>query len=163
MTINLPIKLAHPDAKVPTKNNFEDAGWDLYSVEDRVIPAGRVSMLNDQHPSNWHHDYTANEVTVVKTGIHVQIPKGYVGLIWDRSGMAIKNQVHRVAGVIDSGYTGELMVGLTNFGWKDHEISSGDKIAQLILQEIPLHVTWEIVNELDESNRGEKGFGSSGK
>jgi dUTP pyrophosphatase len=141
--INMKIKLAHPDAKVPTKNNFADAGWDLYAVEDKTL--------------------SFDSVTVVKTGIHIQIPRGFVGLIWDRSGMSIKNSIHRVAGVIDSGYAGELMIGLTNLGHKEYKISSGDKIAQLVVQEVPLHVTWETVEELDDSDRGDKGFGSSGK
>ncbi len=141
--INVRIKLAHPDAKVPTKNNFEDAGWDLYSIDRGEISNGYTRLI--------------------KTGIHIQIPRGFVGLIWDRSGMACKHGIHRIAGVIDSGYTGEIVVALSNLTGKRHMIECGDKVAQLIIQKIPLHVRWETVEELDASNRGSKGFGSSDK
>ena len=161
--ISMKIKLAHPDAKVPTKNNFADAGWDLYSVEATTILPTEIGLIGDQAFESWHHEIENSAITVVRTGIHIQIPRGFVGLIWDRSGMAINNNIHRVAGIIDSGFTGEIMVGLTNFGDRDYQVEVGDKIAQLLIQEVPLHVSWETVEELDLSERGEKGFGSSGK
>lgn len=162
--VNLKIKLNHELAKVPTKENFEDAGWDLYSVEDRVINTTPHELYHDtnEYGTPTFTRFIPFGSTVIKTGIHIQIPRGYVGLIWDRSGMAIKNNIHRVAGVIDSGYTGEIMVGLLNFG-PAYKVKAGDKIAQLLIQEVPLHVAWEIVEELDDSVRGENGFGSSGK
>jgi dUTP pyrophosphatase len=162
--INMKIKLAHPNAKVPTKSNFTDAGWDLFSVEDRVVKTCPYEIAYDTNEfgNPMFTRYWPNGSEIIKTGIHIQIPRGYVGLIWDRSGMACKHSIHRVAGVIDAGYRGELMVGLLNFG-PAYEVKAGDKIAQLLIQEVPLHVSWETVEELDASDRGEKGFGSSGK
>lgn len=136
-----------PEAKTPTKSRFEDAGWDLYATKDIVV--------------------IKPEVIKIPTGIAVSIPRGYVGLIWDRSGMGSKGfKVH--GGVVDSGYTGEIFVCLSRIAlptYPQHpitEINKGDKIAQLVIQEVPLHVTWEEVSELEETDRGDKGFGSSG-
>lgn len=143
--LNIKFKKLHPKAKCPTKNNFEDAGWDLYASKSKVLDPEMV--------------------TPVQTGIAIHIPKGYVGLIWDRSGNAIKRGIHRVAGVIDSGYIGEIIVGLSvlNDDVKEPIVYAGDKIAQLVIQEIPLHITWEEVDEFNETERGNKGFGSSGR
>ena len=86
-------KLLHDSAKNPTKGHVNDAGWDLYSFETVSIPTGATVL--------------------VSTGIAMAIPKGYVGLIWDRSSMGVKG-VHRHAGVIDSGYRVEVKVCLHN-------------------------------------------------
>ena len=80
--LNIKFKKLHPEGKAPTKNNHQDAGFDLYAAEDK-----------------WVWPFT---VSKVRTGISIALPKGYAGLIWDRSGMAIKHKIHRVAGVIDS-------------------------------------------------------------
>jgi len=146
--ISLPIKLLHDDAQIPTKKNFEDAGWDLYCLEDVEV---------------------GSEVVKVRTGVAVSIPKGYVGLIWDRSGLGSKGlKVH--GGVIDSGYTGEIFVCLSLPAqperinvYTKHMLSKGDRIAQLLIQLVPLHVTWEEVDNLDVTDRGNLGFGSSGQ
>lgn len=141
--LDISYKLLHPEAKVPTKSNFEDGGWDLYSV-------GKYTVYS-------------SEITKVHTGIAVGIPRGYVGLIWDRSGLSIKQGLHRVAGVIDSGYVGEIIVGLTSLSHNPGHIDIGDRIAQLVIQEVPLHVMWSQVEEFEETNRGSDGFGSTGK
>lgn len=150
MSIDLKIKKVSDDAVLPTKAYQYDAGIDLYSCEDKTIKAGDLSLIN--------------------TGIAMEIPAGYVGLIWDRSSVGSKG-VHRFAGVIDSGYRGEIKVCMHNSshgrGWwpYDHtkyKIKSGDKIAQIIIHKIP-EITLTEVDELSESNRGKLGFGSSDK
>ena len=101
------------------------------------------------------------ERKLFSTGIAVAIPKGFSGLVWPRSGHAVNKGLDRMAGVIDSTYRGELKVLLVNHG-KDHQVfHHGDKIAQLIVQQAPDFTPVE-VNDLDETSRGEKGFGSSG-
>ena len=128
-------------ANLPTKSHPSDAGWDLYSVEQL-----------DLQPGKRHSVYT---------GIALEIPKGYVGLIWPRSGMAVKKGIHTLAGVIDAGYRGEITVCLLNTGDEPCSISKGDRIAQILFQEAP-HFELEIVEEFSKSDRGEGGFGSTG-
>ena len=136
------IKKLDDEAIVPTKANHNDAGFDLYSVIDTVI------------------DPDSREV--VKTGISMAIPEGHAGLIWPRSGMAVKQGVDVFAGVVDSGYRGEVMVCLYNSSSSPVEISKGDRIAQMLIQPVPLVRIAEVSN-LDDTSRGDGGFGSSGK
>ncbi len=100
-------------------------------------------------------------VQEVSTGIAIAIPKGYVALIWDRSSMGVKG-VHRHAGVIDSGYRGEVKVCLHNTTKEPYHIERGDRIAQMLIQEAP-NFKQHVVQELDSTNRGDGGFGSTGK
>ena len=134
-------KLLHDSAKSPTKGHPSDAGWDLYSFETVSIPAGATVL--------------------VSTGVAMAIPKGYVGLIWDRSSMGVKG-VHRHAGVIDSGYSGEVKVCLHNTTQGTYHVERGDRIAQLLIQECPTFIQ-HVVSELDSTSRGDGGFGSTGK
>ena len=134
-------KLLHDSAKNPTKGHIDDAGWDLYSSETVSIPAGATVL--------------------VSTGVAMAIPKSYVGLIWDRSSMGVKG-VHRHAGVIDSGYRGEVKVCLHNTTKETYHVERGDRIAQLLIQEVPVF-RQHVVDELDTTSRGDGGFGSSGK
>ena len=98
----------------------------------------------------------------MKTGLHFAIPDGVVGLIKDRSGLALKFCLHTLAGVIDSNYRGEIMVVLINLGEKEYQVNTGDRIAQLIL--LPcLQAELIPVLTLPETERNESGFGSSGK
>ena len=144
-------KKLHEEAIVPTRTGLSDAGWDLYSLEDVVICAGQR--------------------VVVKTGIALEIPEEFVGLIWPRSGLAVKQGISVLAGVIDSGYRGEIMVCLLNTNKEmplsysdiaDVNINKGDRIAQILFQQVPDFQLIETM-ELFESVRGDKGFGSSGK
>jgi len=129
-------------ATLPSKNNTADAGWDLYASESLLIPKGERASIH--------------------TNIAIQIPNGFVGLIWPRSGLAVKQGVDVLAGVIDSGYRGELLICLLNTGDRHVEIHKGDRIAQLLIQ--PIHsVTLKEVEMLSSSPREDKGFGSSGK
>jgi len=135
------VKLLHDSAKSPTKGNIDDAGWDLYAFETISIPSGATVL--------------------VSTGVSMAIPKGYVGLIWDRSSMGVKG-VHRHAGVIDSGYRGEVKVCLHNTTKEPYHIERGDRIAQMLIQEAPNFIQ-HVVHELDSTDRGDGGFGSTGK
>tara|TARA_R100000005_G_scaffold96727_1_gene86843 strand:- start:1170 stop:1601 length:432 start_codon:yes stop_codon:yes gene_type:complete len=134
-------KLLHESAKYPSKGHINDAGWDLYSSETVSIPAGATVL--------------------VSTGVAMAIPKGYAGLIWDRSSMGVKG-IHRHAGVIDSGYRGEVKVCLHNTTQETYHVERGDRIAQLLIQESPTFVQ-HTVSELDSTSRGDGGFGSTGK
>lgn len=129
-------------ANLPTKSHRSDAGWDLYTVE------GPFELI----PGDRHIFYT---------GISFEIPEGYVGLIWPRSGMAVKKGIDVLAGVVDAGYRGEVKVCLLNTGDEPCTIRKGDRIAQILFQEVP-NFDLEIVSEFSESDRGEGGFGSTG-
>ena len=140
---DLPVKLLSGDSFLPTKNNESDAAFDLYYSGDYIeIPAGtRVSL---------------------PTGIAMEIPEGYAGLIWPRSGMSVKQGVDVLAGVVDCGYRGEIVVCLLNTSSSHITIRRGDKVAQMVIQEVPRFVVKQ-VDELSQSDRGDKGFGSSGR
>jgi dUTP pyrophosphatase len=138
----LKIELLHPDAKVPTRANATDAGLDLYSLEEAFIYSGSTMVIG--------------------TGIAMSIPTGYAGVIHPRSGLAIKQGIDKLAGLIDSSYRGEIRVALTTHNIAGYlRIKPGDRIAQLVIQKVELW-TPQVVDELDETERGENGFGSSG-
>jgi dUTP pyrophosphatase len=121
-----------------------DAGCDLRSTQELVIPAG--------------------ERALVKTGVKIAMPDGYVGLVHPRSGLAAKHgiTVLNTPGTIDAGYRGEIMVTLLNTSREDFQIAAGDRIAQLLFQQVS-QARFIAVNELPVSSRGETGFGSSGR
>lgn len=130
---------------LPTRGSIDSAGLDLYSVEDAEI--------RPQH----------NEM--IHTGIAVEIPKGYVGLVFARSGMAHKQHLRpsNAVGVIDADYRGEVLVSLYNDSIDDEvKVSSGQRIAQLVI--VPYMSLQPLeVDHLSDTNRGEGGFGSTGK
>jgi dUTP pyrophosphatase len=103
----------------------------------------------------------AGEVKPVPTGIRMAVPDGYVGLVWDKSGISLRG-VHRLAGVIDSGYRGEVRVVMVNLGNEAFVIEKGMKIAQLLVQPVTEMKVVE-TEELETTSRGEEGFGSTGK
>ncbi len=142
MSLNLKIKKLKPDAVLPSYAHQGDAGLDIFCLESVVIaPSGRVS---------------------VSTGIAMEIPEGYVGLIWDKSGLSAKNGLKVLGGVVDSGYRGEVFVSLINLSSEVHNFERGHKVAQIIIQKKE-NTTVEEVTELSESVRGEGRFGSTGK
>lgn len=143
LSYELPVKRLTETAKLPDKANLFDAGLDLYCDEKEVI---RLAP---------------GERKLFSTGISVAIPKGFVGLIWPRSGHAVKKGLDTMAGVIDSPYRGEVKVLLVNHSDEYQYYSPGDKIAQMLVQVIPDFTAIEVDN-LDETSRGENGFGSSG-
>ena len=139
----LPVKLLTSTAKLPDKANTFDAGLDLYNDEQETITIG------------------PGQRRLISTGIAVAIPKGFVGLIWPRSGHAVKKGIDTMAGVIDSPYRGEVKVLLVNESDEYQTFNHGDKIAQMLIQYSPDFLPL-IVENLDETSRGENGFGSSG-
>jgi dUTP pyrophosphatase len=139
--VELKVQKIHEDAKLPLYQHKGDAGLDLFSSIDFTLGAG--------------------EAKPVPTGIKVAVPDGYVGLVWDKSGISLKG-VHRLAGVIDSGYRGEVRVVMVNLGSEPFVIEKGMKIAQLLVQPVA-EVKVVEAEELENTSRGEKGFGSSGK
>ena len=139
--MNLKIKKLNEDAKVPSFAHSFDAGMDLYSCEDIKI--------------------NPNEAVKVKTGIAMEIPEGYVGLIWDKSSVGSKG-IKTMGGVIDSHYRGEVMVLIKNLSDMEYFFEKGDKVAQMLIQKVE-HFEIEEVDELSSTVRGEGGFGSTGK
>lgn len=140
------------DAKIPTKSNQEDAGWDFYCVSDLEWTVEGVNEpMYFLEPGEGH---------IFKTGIAVEIPKGHCMVLFDRSGMGAVKRVHRTAGVIDSTYRGEIKVSLINLGKEQQFIRSGDKIVQGLILPVP-EIEIVEVGELSPSKRGSKGFGSS--
>ena len=136
------VQLLSDKAQIPTRANENDAGFDLYSTLDTVI--------------------SPKQRKTVRTGIAIQMPDHLAGLIWPRSGLSVKHGIDVLAGVVDSGYRGEIMVCLYNTSDEIVSINTGDRIAQIIFQEVP-RVTMEVHDTLGSSQRGENGFGSSGK
>lgn len=138
--VEMKIHRIDKDVDLPAYSYAHDAGLDLRSAEECVIKPG--------------------ERRTVRTGLKVSIPENHAGLIWDKSGVASKNGIRTMAGVIDSGYRGEIGVVLVNLGNQDFEIKKNMKIAQMIIQPIVQPQITE-VEQLDEAERGTKGFGSS--
>jgi dUTP pyrophosphatase len=140
---SLSVKLLSANAKLPTKANCDDAGYDLYAAHDLVIPARSRAL--------------------VSTDIAVAVPYGSYGRISPRSGLALKNGIDVGAGVVDPGYRGALGVILFNHSDKDFQVTKGDRVAQLILEMIIPVANVVEVDTLPATNRGADGFGSSGK
>lgn len=140
--MNILIKKLHSDAVIPVINNIDDAGADLFSIEDITV-----------HPLSRQ---------LVKTGISIEMPSGVYAKISPRSGLALKHGIDILAGVIDSGYRGEICILVYNTDKeKSFQISSGDKIAQLIFHKY-LYPTFILTEYLSVTDRSNKGFGSSG-
>ena len=98
----------------------------------------------------------------VPTGLRVAIPPGHVGLVWPRSGLALRHGIDTLAGVVDSDYRGELIVVLANHGEEAFEVAPGDRIAQLLVQRVE-HASFVAVTKLEPTARGASGFGSTGR
>lgn len=135
------VKKIHPDATMPTYAHHDDAGMDLYAYEGVVIAPG--------------------ERALIPTGIAMAIPEGHVGLMWDKSGVSTKRGLTTLAGVIDSGYRGEIQIALLNTSHETQEFAAGDKVAQMLIQPVEQPELVE-VDDLDETQRGEGAFGSTG-
>lgn len=136
------VQLLNKDAMLPKRANEGDAGYDLFSCEDTTVGA--------------------HSRKVIKTGISISIPYGTYARVAPRSGLAVKNGIDVGAGVIDESYRGEVGVVLFNHSDTDFQIEKGDRIAQLILTVIMTPDVVE-VNELNNTERGTGGFGSTGK
>jgi dUTP pyrophosphatase len=141
---NLPVLIVAEDGFIPTYAQPGDAGADLRSRVATVVPAhGRV---------------------LVPTGVSLALPDGYVGLVHPRSGLAHKHgiTVLNTPGTVDAGYRGEIAVNLYNSTDTDFAVEVGDRIAQLVIQQVE-RAHFVKVERLPESDRGEGGHGSTGK
>ena len=140
--LKIKIQKTNEDVKTPNYAHGGDAGIDLYSSED---------------------DYTLKpgEHKKFATGIKVEIPRGYVGLVWDKSGIALKHCIKTMGGVIDSTYRGEIAIILINLGLKDYKVEKDTKVAQMLFQRVE-EAKIEEVEDISDTQRGEGGFGSTG-
>jgi dUTP pyrophosphatase len=140
--MRLRIKRITAEAKLPVYQHAGDAGMDLFAAEEVTLGAG--------------------EVKAVPTGIKMAIPDGYVGLIWDKSGISLQG-VHRLAGVVDAGYRGEVKVVMVNLGKGQYVFKRGQKVAQMLIQPVQAVEVVDVgEGDLDETARGAGGFGSTG-
>lgn len=141
--MKVPLRRIDPDLPLPRHARPGDAGVDLYSRETLVLAPG--------------------ERRLVPTGIAIAVPVGHAGLVTPRSGLAARSGIGIVnaPGVVDSGYRGELAVALINHGSEPVRIERGDRIAQLVVVPVA-ELEFEVVEELETSERGEGGFGSTG-
>jgi dUTP pyrophosphatase len=128
-------------AFMPTKAHESDAGFDLRTPRDCFVPEYGNATID--------------------TGVHIAIPSGYVGMLKSKSGLNVKHDLVS-EGVIDAGYTGSIVVKLYNHGNEPYKFERGDKITQLVIMPIP-NVTLAQVTEFADTERGDNGFGSSGR
>lgn len=142
--VSVQVRLLDPDLPPPAYAHPGDAGADLVSAEDVEIPPGGRRL--------------------VRTGVAIALPPGYVGLVHPRSGLAVKLGVTvlNAPGTVDAGYRGELLVNLVNHDRvSPARISRGDRIAQLVVQRVE-EAHFQVVEELPDSSRGTGGHGSTG-
>lgn len=131
------------DAKLPIKAHTSDAGFDMFSRNDVVVKAKSFELFD--------------------TGVHIDIPEGYVGFLKSKSGLNCKHSIVS-EGVIDAGYTGSIVIKLYNHGEVDYEVKKGDKISQIVFLPIP-EIELNIIDaeSLNQTARGNGGFGSTGR
>lgn len=128
-------------AFIPVRAHGTDAGADLRSPIDAVVPARGTRIID--------------------TGVHIQLPHGYVGMLKSKSGLNVRHGITS-EGVIDEVYTGAIKVKLYNHGDEPYKIERYDKITQLVIMPCE-YVDFDVVDKLDDSERGGEGFGSTGK
>ena len=129
------------NAKMPTRAHETDAGLDLYSRESKIVPARNSAVFD--------------------TGVHIELPPNTVGFLKSKSGLNVNHNMTS-EGVIDAGYTGSIAVKLYNHGSKIEKIKAGQKISQLVILPI-ITPELEWVESLEETERGDGGFGSTGR
>ena len=140
-TLPFKVKKLNPNAKLPYKGSSLSAGYDLFASEACKIAPGDRKLIS--------------------TGLAVACPPEHYARIAPRSGLAVKNGIDMGAGVVDADYRGEVKVLLFNFGQDEFEVKIGDRIAQMIVEKIAMVEIIE-VEDLNETERGEGGFGSTG-
>ena len=137
----LQIKQLSPNATLPTRTHTTDSGLDIYASEDTIV--------------------THTHAVIIPTGIAINIPPGYEGTIRPRSGKSSKTNLRVILGTIDAGYNSEIGIIAETLNKSEYLVRKGEKIAQLVIQKVELPQL-EIVDQFDtQSERGEKGFGSS--
>lgn len=141
--MTLRFRKVHPDAVLPAYAHPSDAGMDVRSVDDLTIAPGKRALVH--------------------TGLVMLLPPDYEAQVRPRSGLALKSGVTvlNTPGTIDSGYRGEVGVILANFGEADFQVKKGDKIAQIVIAPVTQPEIVE-TTEVDETDRGSGGFGSTG-
>lgn len=134
----------HSALTLPTRAHADDAGWDLRAAIPAVVPSGAIRLIS--------------------TGIYIDLPPGTYGMICSRSGLVAKHgvAVANAPGIIDSGYTGEVLVALINHGWEAYTVNPGDRIAQIVFGRNDL-VMVSGGDTLESDSRGDGGHGSSGR
>lgn len=138
----LKIKKIHPDAVMPHFAHVNDAGMDLFVPQDVVLKPG--------------------ERKSVPLGIACEIPDGFAGIIYDKSGVSHRHGLKTFGEIIDAGYRGEIHAGIINLSTVEYVFKKGHKIAQMLIQRVE-HPELVEAGELTPAQRGEKGFGSTGK
>lgn len=141
MGMQLKIKKLTPDAILPTKGHPGDAGIDFYAKETVVIPSGQQARIF--------------------SGVAMEIPDGYVGLVWDKSSIAFNKGLKTMGGVIDAGYRGEIIFCMYNTTDREQVIEKHHKVAQIIIQKFE-DCTLEEITELSDTVRGDGREGSTG-
>ena len=143
MSKNIQIKLLTNEALVPKKQHELDIGYDLASVENTTL--------------------LSKQVTLVRTGLSISLPAGVAGFVLPRSGLATKHQITLInsPGLIDPGYTGEILIPLINHSDINYNISKQERVAQLVLVNSD-NVEFDVVDELIVTERSSDGFGSTG-
>jgi dUTP pyrophosphatase len=140
--MQIKVKKLNSEARVPTHGHPGDAGMDFYTAEDVIFPAGKQMEVH--------------------TGIAVEIPEGYVGLLWDKSSISFNLGLKVMGGVVDSSYRGEVIMNLLNTSNKDVLLSKGYKVAQMLVQKFE-HCDILEVDELSQTVRGHGREGSTGR
>lgn len=142
MSTKLKIVRLDKTMKMPAFAHDDDGGFDLYAAKTITIqPGERIS---------------------IPSGLRMEIPYGFVGFIWDKSGLSHKHGLKTFGGVVDAGYRGEVMIGIMNLGAEPYTFEKNHKVAQISIQRRE-EIKIEEVEELSDSERGEGGFGSTGK
>ena len=141
---NIKIKILNEFAKLPSKSHEDDIGYDLYADGEYVVKP--------------------NKVILVQLGISIQLPENVGGFVLPRSGLASKHLIAPInsPGLIDPGYTGQLMIPLMNYSDKTYTVTKHERVAQLVVISTGT-ITFDEVSDLDESDRSSGGFGSTGK
>lgn len=139
--MNIKVKL-DAGARMPTRAHVWDAGLDIYARETQTVPA--------------------KESAIFDTGVHVQLPNGTAGFLKSKSGLNVKHGITS-EGVIDAGYTGSIVVKLYNNSGYDYTVNAGEKISQLVILPVVIPECIISVADLEETERGDGGFGSTGR
>jgi dUTP pyrophosphatase len=138
---SIKVKRLHEKAKIPVRAHHDDAGMDIFSCGEHLVPA--------------------RQTIKIPTGLAFELPEGYVGLIWDKGSVSSKG-IKTLGGVIDAGYRGELVIVVHNLQDAPYTFAHGDKVAQMLIQKVEFPEIIE-AETLSESRRGTGGFGSTGK
>jgi len=165
--ITCPTRIYHPQAKVPDRKDPKAAGYDIYCVAGVEGCPPAIDHETEVQQLKWERmaargyvDLKPGESFIFRTGFAQAIEPGHCCLLWDRSGMGAKRNVHRLAGVIDESYRGEWLVALINHSASIQRINVGDRIVQGLYTE-RIEAEFPLVDDLDTTERGTDGFGST--